>query len=88
VDIVFTVDATNSMSDEIHFLKSELLDVIDRIQEYNEDIQYRTGSIFYRDVRDEYLTSISRLSYNKNNIIDFVMKHNASGGEDKPEAVE
>ncbi len=88
MDIVFTVDATSSMSDEIHYLKSELLDVIDKIQETNDDIEFRTGSVFYRDLRDEYLTRVSPLSSNKDDIIDFVMKQNASGGGDKPEAVD
>lgn len=88
MDIVFTVDATSSMSDEIHFLKSELLDVIDRIEETNEDIQYRTGSVFYRDTRDDYITRVSPLSDTREDVIDFVKEQNASGGGDKPEAVE
>jgi hypothetical protein len=88
MDIVFTVDATSSMSDEIHYLKSELLDVIDKIQETNDEIEFRTGSVFYRDLRDKYLTRVSPLSSNKDDIIDFVMKQNASGGGDKPEAVD
>ena len=88
MDIVFTVDATSSMSDEIHFLKSELLDVIDRIEETNEAIEYRTGSVFYRDTRDDYITRVSPLSDNKEAVIDFVKEQNASGGGDKPEALE
>ena len=88
MDIVFTVDATSSMNDEILFLKSELLDVIDRIQETNQDVEYRTGSVFYRDARDDYITRVSPLSENEELIIDFVMRQNAQGGGDKPEAVE
>ncbi len=88
MDIVFTVDATSSMNDEIQYLKSELLDVIDRIQETNEDIIYRTGSVFYRDTRDEYLTRISPLSEDNEDIISFVHQQNAKGGGDNPEAVD
>ena len=88
MNIVFTVDATSSMNDEIEFLKSELLDVIDRISEANSDISYKTGSVFYRDTRDDYITRVSPLSDNKDNIINFVKEQNASGGGDKPEAVE
>ncbi len=88
MDIVFTVDATSSMNDEIQFLKSELLDVIDRIQEANNEIEYRTGSVFYRDTRDDYLTRISPLSSEKTELIDFVTIQNANGGGDKPEALE
>ena len=88
MDIVFTVGTTRSISVKIHFLKSELLDVIARIQEYNEDKEYRTRSIFYRDVGSEFFTRIYTLPYNKTNIIDFVNKQNKSSGEDKLEAVE
>jgi hypothetical protein len=88
MDIVFTVDATSSMNDEIQFLKSELLDVIDRIQETNEEIEYRTGSVFYRDMEDDYITRISSLSRDSDDIIDFVKSQNANGGGDEPEAVD
>ena len=88
MDIVFTVDATSSMSDEIQYLKSELLDVIDRIQEANEDIDYKLGSVFYRDVRDEYLTKVSPLSSSIRDVIDFVGSQNSNGGGDHPEAVD
>lgn len=88
MDIVFTVDATSSMSDEISYLKSELLDVISRVKETNEDIEYRLGSVFYRDTRDDYLTRVSPLSKKQEEIIAFVSDQEASGGGDKPEAVE
>ena len=88
MDIVFTVDATSSMSDEINYLKSELLDVISRIKETNEDISYQTGSVFYRDMNDTYLTRVSPLSEDEDDINEFVKDQDASGGGDHPEAVE
>ena len=88
MDIVFTVDATSSMNDEISYLKSELLDVIDRIKETNETIDFNLGSVFYRDVNDEYLTRVSPLSPTIEETIEFVGKQNANGGGDQPEAVE
>ena len=88
MDIVFAVDATSSMNDEIKYLKSELLDVIERIKSTNEDIDFNLGSVFYRDTRDEYLTRVSPLSSENKTIVDFVSQQNANGGGDHPEAVE
>lgn len=88
MDIVFTVDATSSMNDEINYLKSELLDVIDRIKETNKNIDFNLGSVFYRDVNDEYLTRVSPLSANIEETINFVGNQNSNGGGDRPEAVE
>lgn len=88
MDIVFTVDATSSMNDEITYLKSELLDVIDRIKEINEDMDFNLGSVFYRDIKDEYLTRVSPLSPSIKETIDFVGNQNSNGGGDNPEAVE
>ncbi|MEE9438666.1 MAG: T9SS type A sorting domain-containing protein, partial [Saprospiraceae bacterium] len=88
VDIVFAVDATSSMSDEIFYLKSELLDVIDRIKDTNEDIDFQVGSIFYRDTKDDYLTKVSKLSNEIAKTIEFVGEQNAGGGGDFPEAVD
>jgi len=88
MDIVFIVDATSSMNDEINYLKSELLDVIDRIEEANENIDFSLGSVFYRDTKDEYLTRTSPLSSDIEETINFVGNQNSNGGGDKPEAVE
>jgi len=88
MDIVFAVDATSSMNDEITYLKSELLDVIDRIKTTNKAIDFNLGSVFYRDTKDEYLTRVSPLSPNIEQTVNFVGNQNSSGGGDGPEAVE
>ncbi len=59
-DILFVVDATGSMGDEIEYLKSELLDVTRRVKEGNSLIDLRMGAVFYRDEGDElYYKSLS-----------------------------
>lgn len=88
MDIVFTVDATSSMNDEIRYLKSELLDVIQRIKATNTDIDFNLGSVFYRDTKDEYLTRVSPLSSIIEETVNFVGGQNSNGGGDHPEAVE
>ena len=86
-EIMFVVDATGSMGDEIAYLKSELSDVIDRVRANNVDLDLRLGSIFYRDKGDQYVTKSSKLSSNADKTIAFINKNGAGGGGDFPEAV-
>lgn len=86
-DIAFVVDATGSMADEISYLKTELLNVISRVRSAHPDITLRTGSVFYRDEGDEYLTRKSNFSTSSNTTVDFIKAQAAAGGGDFPEAV-
>jgi hypothetical protein len=87
VDIVWAVDATGSMGDEIEYLKTELLDVIGRAKSRNPELSYRMGTVFYRDKGDEYITKSSGLSPDIPNTVEFIQKQFAGGGGDYPEAV-
>ncbi len=88
VDVVFVVDATGSMGDEILFLQSELNDVLERVTADNQDVSYRTGAVFYRDDTDDYLTKVSNLTTKSEETIQFISKQQAAGGGDYPEAVD
>jgi hypothetical protein len=87
VDIMWAVDATGSMGDEIEYLKTELLDVIQRAKLRNPELALRMGTVFYRDNGDEYLTRVSNFSPDINQTIQFIRKQYAGGGGDYPEAV-
>ncbi|MCS7035509.1 MAG: carboxypeptidase regulatory-like domain-containing protein [Saprospiraceae bacterium] len=87
VDIVWTVDATGSMGDEIDYLKTELLDVIGRVQRRFPDLDLRMGSVFYRDEGDEYLVKSSALNRDISKTVDYISRQYADGGGDYPEAV-
>lgn len=87
VDIVWAVDATGSMGDEIEYLKTELLDVIGRAKSRNPELAFRMGTVFYRDVTDAYITKSSGLSPDISRTVDFIKKQSADGGGDYPEAV-
>lgn len=87
-DIMFIVDATGSMGDEIRYLQAELADVVKRVKTSQPDLQLRMGSVFYRDKGDEYLTRTSALDANINTTLDFMNKQHAGGGGDTPEAVD
>lgn len=88
VDIVFVVDATGSMQDEIDYLKAELQDVIQRVQDTLPKTDLGLGAVFYRDQGEEYLTRKAPLSTSISRTTDFIKSQNADGGGDNPEAVE
>ncbi len=87
VDLMFVVDATGSMSDEINYLKVELLDVLNRADNQLPGT-LRYASVFYRDFGDAYVTRDLGFTSNKTAIVDFVKAQSADGGGDYPEAVE
>lgn len=88
VDVLFAVDATGSMGDEILFLQSELKDVVKRSQTANNKIQLRMGAVFYRDSTDDYITKVQPLSTDLNETLTFIGAQSANGGGDYPEAVD
>ncbi len=87
VDIVWAVDATGSMGDEIEYLKTEVLDVIGRAKNNNPALSFRMGTAFYRDKGDEYIVKSSGLSPDIARTVEFIQKQSAGGGGDYPEAV-
>ncbi|MFP4543203.1 MAG: carboxypeptidase regulatory-like domain-containing protein [Candidatus Kapaibacterium sp.] len=87
MDILFAVDATGSMGDEIDYLKAELKDIITRAAE-KSDLDIRLGSLFYRDIGDDILLEKSELSEVIDKTRDFINKQYARGGGDMPEAVD
>ena len=87
IQVAFVVDATGSMGDEINYLKAELADVLQRVGNTHPSSALETGSVFYRDAGDDYLTRISTFSNNYNTTTNFVKNQEAGGGGDFPEAV-
>lgn len=88
LEAMFVVDATSSMNDEIHYLKEELKYVINKVKENHADLTISLGSVFYRDVGDEYVTRKSDLSTDITQTYNFINSEYGGGGGDYPEAVE
>ena len=86
-DIAFIVDATGSMMDEINFLKSDLVDIINKASSVRPAMKMRTAALFYRDEGDEYVTRPSNFTELLDNTATFVSEQTADGGGDYPEAV-
>lgn len=87
VDLCFIVDATGSMIDEMDFLKDDLKQVIQKVKAANSNLQISTGTVFYRDVDDEYLVKKSDFTLNLENTLTYINAQTADGGGDFPEAV-
>lgn len=86
IDIMFTIDATGSMGDEISYLKSELKNIINRLDKsINEK---RVALTFYRDKSDEYLVRDFDFNTNIDEVKNILSNQNANGGGDYEEAVE
>jgi hypothetical protein len=88
MDIMFVVDATGSMGDELEYLKTELKDVITRSGSSLPGMQIRMGSVFYRDNADEYVTRLFPFTNDVNQLNNFINTQSAGGGGDWPEAVD
>jgi len=87
VELNFIVDATGSMSDELEFLKEDLKDVIEQVQNKNNSLSIFTSTVFYRDEGDDYVTKYSGFTDNINSTISYISQQKADGGGDFPEAV-
>ena len=87
VEISFVVDATGSMGDELEFLKKDLLNVIENVEEDAPNLDIYTSTVFYRDTDDDYLVKHSPFSSDIDTTIDFIKEQSANGGGDFPEAV-
>ena len=88
MDIVFAVDATGSMGDEIRYLQAELYDVIEKIKRGNPGLNLNMGSVFYRDKEDAYLTVQQDLTSDINKVMDFMKAQSADVGGDELEGVD
>ena len=93
IDIMFVIDITGSMGDELTFLQTEIDDVIERVVAKNEGTQVNLALLFYRDKVDKEefayfdfvnVTDPAGLKAQK----AALNSQQASGGGDYPESVD
>jgi len=88
VDIMFVVDTTGSMSDELEYLKVELQDVIERVKKENSNqLDIRMSGNYYRDNGDKYVVRSFDFTSNIDKVIEQMSNQVADGGGDYEEAV-
>jgi len=89
VDIMFVVDTTGSMGDELEYLKAELRNVIGRVKDTKgQELRMRTSVNFYRDAGDDYKVRPFAFSESLESVLAQIGKQSAGGGGDFPEAVD
>lgn len=87
LDVMFLLDATGSMGDEIAQLQDNILAISEQIDALPDDIDVRYGLVTYRDRGDEYVTRVHDFTYSVSEFQDLLLAVQASGGGDYPESL-
>ncbi len=88
LDLMFTIDTTGSMMDELRYLQCELEDVIDRVAKASSNVlSIRVSVNFYRDTTDDYVVLPFDFTSDINSVMQTLLAQSANGGGDYPEAV-
>lgn len=83
-DVMFILDTTGSMGDEMLFLQSEFTAITEAVGTDNT----RYSINFYRDEGDEYVTKCNDFTNDIPSLQKLLNNESASGGGDLPEAVD
>ncbi len=87
LDVLFLLDATGSMSDEIAQLKTTLLSISGRISDLPSQPDLRLGMVTYRDRGDEFITRVYDFTSDVSRFLDSIRGVSADGGQDNPESL-
>ncbi len=82
-DVMFILDTTGSMDDEMLFLQSEFTAIAKETG--TEDVRYSVN--FYRDKGDDYVTKCNEFTDDISKLQKLLNSESADGGGDLPEAV-
>ena len=88
IQLMFVIDTTGSMGDEIRYLKSEIIDIISQVKQEFSNSTIELAIMLYRDKVDDYVTKYSDFSTDIKAQQEFLSKQSANGGGDFPEAVD
>ena len=87
IDLMFVIDATGSMGDEIHYLKSEMADVIDQVRRAQINTTLRVSFNFYCDDKDTFTVKSAPFS-TPQEALTVLKAAPFCSGKDFPEAVD
>ena len=90
IEVVFLLDSTGSMSDEILSVKSHIQNIVEDTMSGNPRPNVRIGIVTYRDHSPEdetYVYKMFDLTTDIDQVMDDLRDINAMGGGDGPEAV-
>ena len=87
LDILFLLDSTGSMADEINQITETLLSISSRIADLPSQPDLRFGMVSYRDRGDEYVTRVYEFDRDVSRFLEAVRGVHADGGDDEPESL-
>ena len=87
LDILFLLDATGSMADEIDQIKATLLSISSRITDLPSQPDLRFGMVAYRDRGDEFVTRVFDFDHDVRRFQDTIRNVVADEGGDEPESL-
>jgi uncharacterized protein YegL len=87
LDVLFLVDATGSMADEIAQLQSNILSISSQMQQTFGNVDVRYGLVTYRDRGDAYVTQRYDFVSDVQEFQATLSRVRADGGGDTPESL-
>ena len=87
IDVVFLLDSTGSMADEIDAVKVRIREMISEIALGDPAPDVRFGIVTYRDRGDAYVTKTFELTADIDRIVENLNQIEAAGGGDMPESL-
>lgn len=89
IELVFVLDTTGSMGGLLEGAKSKIWSIVNDIMQKRggKDVQVKVGLVAYRDRGDAYITKVTPLTENLDDVYAQLMAYRAEGGGDTPEDV-
>lgn len=87
LDVLFLLDATGSMGDEIGQIQQTIVSIAERIDAMQPRPELRLGLVAYRDRGDEYVTRAYDFTGDVATFRDQLLQVRAGGGGDDPESL-
>ena len=87
LDILFLLDSTGSMADEINRIKETLVSISRRVHDLPSRPDLRFGMVTYRDLGDDYVTQTFDFDHDVRRFTNTVRNVSADGGGDYPESL-
>jgi len=85
---MFVIDTTGSMCDELAWIQSELVDVVERTERGMAGLRVRTSVNVYRDHGDAYVVQNHPFRSSASQAAEDLRSHSCGGGGDRPEAMD
>ena len=86
LQVMFIMDTTGSMGDELEFLKKDFGSIATEAAKWDGEMEYSVN--FYRDEGDDYVTLCHSFTDDADEIVQTLDSEIATGGGDTPEALD